>query len=197
MQIAQEDKNLSPLVLDKEILSTGELAAICGVTKHTIIAAVEKGRLRASQTPGGHNRIRREDALVFMQRHNFFPQKAKHKIVVIDGDEFIRDIIEQMFGDDGCSIFHAAAAYEAARLIEREKPDLIILDLHSGGIDCKTIRGHIRDKRFGKSARILAVLDQKKTLPIQKRDSRFAGWAITKPFRIKELQELVEEMINP
>ncbi len=196
VQIVQEAQALFPLVPDKEVFSTGELAAICGVTKHTIIAAVEKGGLRASQTPGGHNRIRREDALDFMQRHNFIPQKKKNTIVVIDGDEFIRDIIEQMFGEAGCSILHATAAYQAAVLIEREKPDLIILDLHSAGIDCKTISGHIRDNKFGKPARMLAVLDRKKNSPVQMRDSKLADEVITKPFRIEELQDLVEEMIN-
>jgi len=49
-----------------EYLSTGEAAALLGVSKPTVIRAVARGMLRpALVTPGMHRRFRRDDVLAF------------------------------------------------------------------------------------------------------------------------------------
>jgi excisionase family DNA binding protein len=52
-----------------EFLTTGEAAALLGVSKPTIVRAIERGLLRpALVTPGQHRRFRREDLMQF--RHS-------------------------------------------------------------------------------------------------------------------------------
>lgn len=52
-----------------EYLSTGEVAALLGVSKPTVVRAVERGMLRpALVTPGQHRRFRREDVLELRAR---------------------------------------------------------------------------------------------------------------------------------
>jgi excisionase family DNA binding protein len=49
-----------------ELLTTGEAAALLGVSKPTLVRAVQRGLLRpALVTPGLHRRFRREDLLSF------------------------------------------------------------------------------------------------------------------------------------
>jgi excisionase family DNA binding protein len=49
-----------------EYLSTGEAAALLGVSKPTVIRAVARGMLRpALVTPGMHRRFRRDEVLAF------------------------------------------------------------------------------------------------------------------------------------
>jgi len=43
-----------------ELLSTGEVARLCGVTRDAVLKWIKKGKLPATQTPGGHFRIPRE-----------------------------------------------------------------------------------------------------------------------------------------
>jgi excisionase family DNA binding protein len=49
-----------------EYLTTGEAAAFLGVSKPTVVRAIERGMLRpALVTPGRHRRFRREDVVAF------------------------------------------------------------------------------------------------------------------------------------
>jgi excisionase family DNA binding protein len=45
---------------DSELLSTGEVARLCGVTRDAVLKWIKKGKLPATRTPGGHFRIPRE-----------------------------------------------------------------------------------------------------------------------------------------
>ncbi len=49
--------------MDSALLRTGEVARICGVTPDAVLKWIKKGRLPATQTPGGHYRISRDTVL--------------------------------------------------------------------------------------------------------------------------------------
>ncbi len=52
-----------------DYLTTGEAAALLGVSKPTVVRAIQRGMLRpALVTPGQHRRFRREDVLAFRAR---------------------------------------------------------------------------------------------------------------------------------
>ena len=49
-----------------DLLTTGQAAALLGVSKPTLVRAVQRGLLRpALVTPGLHRRFRREDLVAF------------------------------------------------------------------------------------------------------------------------------------
>ncbi len=172
------------------MFSTGELANICHLAKHTIIAAIERGELRASRTPGGHNRISREDAMDFLRRYHFIEEKKK--ILVVDDEPFIFEIVNHLF-DGEAVVHHAANGYQAGKLAERERPDLILLDILLPDIDGREVCRHIRETDFGKDCHIIAVTVLQSDA--DKETFYYAGFDdyITKPFRISELRE---KMIN-
>lgn len=45
--------------MDSELLSTGEVAKLCGVTPDAVLKWIKKGKLPATRTPGGHYRVSR------------------------------------------------------------------------------------------------------------------------------------------
>ncbi|HZS14802.1 MAG TPA: helix-turn-helix domain-containing protein [Candidatus Dormibacteraeota bacterium] len=49
-----------------ELLTTGQAAALLGLSKPTLVRAVQRGQLRpALVTPGQHRRFRREELLAY------------------------------------------------------------------------------------------------------------------------------------
>jgi excisionase family DNA binding protein len=50
---------------DEQILTTGEAAALCGVSRSTLRRAVAQGHLQAWHTPGKHLRFTRSACLDF------------------------------------------------------------------------------------------------------------------------------------
>lgn len=183
------------VLLEKELLSTGDLASICHVAKRTIIAAIERGELRASRTPGGHNRIRNEDAVGFMRRFNLLPESREKKILVVDDENFVVDIMLQIF-EEGYKISHAVNGYEAGKLAERERPDLILLDILLPDIDGRDVCRHIREEAFGKNCRILAVTALQDPEDVKQIYEARIDDYIAKPFGIELLRRKVEEHLN-
>jgi excisionase family DNA binding protein len=51
-------------------LTTGAIAAYCGVDRSTVLRWIKSGRLTAYTTPGGHRRVRREDFRKFLLAMN-------------------------------------------------------------------------------------------------------------------------------
>ena len=183
----------SASLIQKQMLSTGELAELCHLTKHTIIAAIEKGELRASRTPGGHNRIRREDALGFMRRHNLLPREAI-KIVVVDNEAFVHDLLEQVIDRSGCKIFQVNSAYDAGRIVERERPNLIVLNLNVPGLTGEEIDRHISAEGYGKKCGILGI--EAADAENHKDSEASIPHLLETPFNILQLKEEVERLLT-
>ncbi|MDQ3690744.1 MAG: response regulator transcription factor [Chloroflexota bacterium] len=57
------------------------------------------------------------------------------RILVVDDDVGIRDVVRAYAARDGFLVSEAADGYDAARKVETERPDLVILDLMVPGID--------------------------------------------------------------
>ena len=57
-----------------EYLTTGQAAELLGVSKPTVVRAIQRGLLRpALVTPGQHRRFRKEDLLAFRARALAYP----------------------------------------------------------------------------------------------------------------------------
>lgn len=182
---------------DKDILSTGELASLCGVSKHTIITAIDRDELKASRTPGGHNRIRREDALAFMRRHNLLvPEDGEKLVLVVDDEEFVFTIVEQLYGEHDVKAVHAATGYEAGKLAERLRPDLILLDIMLPDCDGREVCRHIREEDFGRRCGILAVTGLKGDEEIEEIFEAGMDDYLAKPFTIHALREKMDALLE-
>lgn len=54
---------------DKEYLTTGVIAAYCGVSKITVLRWIAKGHLRAFRLPEGHYRVHTENFDDFCRKY--------------------------------------------------------------------------------------------------------------------------------
>lgn len=71
---------------------------------------------------------------------------SKGRILVIEDEELLRNMILEVLGTDGYETAGASDAHEGMRLIRDHGPDLVVLDLnlpaHMKGLDiCREIRG--------------------------------------------------------
>ena len=110
-----------------------------------------------------------------------------HKILVVDDEAMITELLSDHLGDEGYDVFTANCAGGALKLLP-EHPDLIILDINMPGTDglefCKDIRNHVSCPILFVTARIT---EQDKIIGLQ-----FGGDDyITKPFSLKELSARV------
>ncbi|MDO8492271.1 MAG: response regulator [bacterium] len=57
------------------------------------------------------------------------------KILWVEDDRFLKDIITVRLSNEGCNLMHAADEAEAFSILEREIPDIIMLDILLPGTD--------------------------------------------------------------
>ncbi|HEY0410777.1 MAG TPA: helix-turn-helix domain-containing protein [Candidatus Dormibacteraeota bacterium] len=89
-----------------EYLTTGQAAELLGVSKPTVVRAIQRGLLRpALVTPGQHRRFRREDLLAFRARALAYPE----------GDFAIEP---EPHGNDAVELSGAAATDRASEATE-------------------------------------------------------------------------------
>ena len=77
---------------------------------------------------------------------------AKAKILVVDDEEDIRELVELNFSQEGFKVISCESGEEALEMAGSELPDLIILDLMLPGIDglevCKKLKGNLKTENI-------------------------------------------------
>jgi len=175
-------------------LSTGELAKICNVTKHTILAAIEKGKIKASRTPGGHNRIHFEEARRFMEEHGVPASRLAGvvpAILVVDDDTDLLHLIRKAFAHDNVIVELASSGYDAGILAARLRPQVIVLDVLLPDIDGRVICRQIKANPVTKDTRVLAISALQGRREVESIFEAGFDDYLAKPFSLEELRRKV------
>jgi len=117
-------------------------------------------------------------------------------IVVIDDDEDLRAFVGFHLGKGGHTVIPACNGFEGIELVERHRPDLIILDVMMPGLDgvaiCKRLKRH---DEIGQIP--VLFLSAKRGAVERIRGIESGGDAyITKPFSIAELAQAVQTTLH-
>ena len=111
----------------------------------------------------------------------------KHKILVVDDESMITELLSDHLGDEGYEVYTATCAEQALKLLPKN-PNIIILDINMPGMDglelCRNIREHVSCPILFVTARIT---EQDKINGLQYGGDDY----ITKPFSLKELSARV------
>src|ERR1700748_1242941 len=81
----------------KSIFTTHEVSGLLHVNPRSVINWIEQDLLASYRTPGGHRRIRREDLLAFLRKHQIpTPGQLvdeKFKVLIVEDEEEIVKIL--------------------------------------------------------------------------------------------------------
>lgn len=102
-------------------------------------------------------------------------------IAIIDDDVYIGDMLEEMLRGQGYAVLRAYSGTEALYLLERQRPDLVLLDLMLPGLNGEEVLPQIRG--------IPVIVVSAKAGVDDKVELLLSGAAdyVTKPFDTKEL----------
>src|SRR5215471_5836333 len=150
-----------PNATNKSIYTTHDVSRLLHVNPRSVINWIEQNLLPSYRTPGGHRRIRREDLLAFLRKHQI-PMPAslvegKFSILVVDDEENIVDLLKTFFQrQGGYEISSASDGISALIEVGRAKPDLLILDIKIPGVDGVDVCRRIKADTTNRTA-IIAV----------------------------------------
>ncbi|MHC4063561.1 MAG: response regulator [Planctomycetota bacterium] len=185
----------------KSVYTTGEVSQICRVSQQTVIRCFDAGKLKGFRVPGSRfRRIPRESLISFMKEHGI-PldqlETGKKRVLVVDDDEAIVDMLSELFQRDGrFEIKTAHTGYDAGVLTESFRPDAMLLDFKlpdvNGNVVCRTIRANSAYEHM-KIIIISGVADRDE---VQDLLDAGADEFIQKPFEVLPVISKVAEMVN-
>jgi len=111
------------------------------------------------------------------------------KLLVVDDEIDVCDFVKNFFEDRGFKVLYALNGTEAVSIVQRERPDLILLDIKMKGIDGIAALRQIREAfNAAKVIMVTALDDQDK---VQESYKYGAMDYITKPLILENLEETV------
>lgn len=117
---------------------------------------------------------------------------SQRRVLVVDDDETIGEMLEAALLDAGYEVAVAAGGAAALELALRFKPHLILLDLRMPGVDGQAFVEAYR-REAGRRAAPIAVVTAVRDAPAEAAALRAQG-VLEKPFELSDLLHLVARL---
>src|SRR3989344_5328845 len=102
------------------------------------------------------------------------------KIVWVEDDQFLNDIIARKLSKTGCVFFNATKGEEALKIINREIPDIIMLDIILSGMDGFEILRRIKSDLLTRRIPVILLSNLGQTSDVEKGKSLGAARFVVK-----------------
>ena len=131
---------LVPKELDEsQIMTPNQVAEMLMVSPAAVRQWAAKGQIPAMTTPGGHRRFRLQDVIDFAKGRGMSVQNHfdNISILIVDDDLQYANLLKEMISlhDEQIKVRLAHDGFEAGKLVQSFKPDLILLDLRMPTMD--------------------------------------------------------------
>lgn len=180
-------------------LTTGQVAKACDVSQRTVINWINKGILKAYTLPGrGDRRVLPCDLEDFMREQGIRiglqskTDRENQKILIVDDDPLMLKALSRSIRSKGYKVISAADGFEAGLQLEREHPELVILDLQMPRIDGFQVLKTIQ--QFA-STRTIVISGANFTL-LEKARKQGADAVLPKPFDEHQLHTKIAELLS-
>ena len=117
---------------------------------------------------------------------------AGRKIMVVDDEPAIRDLIVAVLEDEGYAVVAATSGRRALELIESERPDLVIMDIMMPEMDGREAYRRLRE--LPELAHVPVVMMSAASSPDQL-SPRVAAF-LAKPFDLDDLLETIVDVLE-
>jgi DNA-binding NtrC family response regulator len=117
------------------------------------------------------------------------------KILVVDDDDTIRDVISKMLCRLGFEVSSADSAESGLALFLKNKFDLVITDFSMSGMDGINLAYYIKEK--SPSTQVVLMTGDEKQVILSKIKGTAVAKALFKPFTLAEMDVTVQGLLHP
>lgn len=184
--------------IEKDVLTTGEVAKLCNVAPRTVSKWFDSGQLKGYRIPGSKDRrIPLSNLMLFMKAHGIpldGVHSGKTRVLVVDDETDITTILHKVLTEQAnYEVKIARNGFEAGMECERFRPHVVLLDIHLGDSDATTVPEFIRNNEDLVMTRIIAMsgkLTDGQAMGLRARG--FEGF-LKKPFQVRQVIQAIEK----
>jgi excisionase family DNA binding protein len=181
--------------------TTFEVARLCGVFHTTVINWVNKGKLKARVTPGGHRRIPLSELVPFMKKYDMpvptdVADPHRH-ILILDDEPMMTKLIEKGFSKlkDRYLVHISNNPVDALVQVGKKLPDLLVMDLMMPVMDGFQVCQILKSSPATKDMKIVAISGRKLTATQQDFLAKNVDLFLQKPFDMGDLIAAVDRIL--
>lgn len=187
--------------MKNRVFTTGEVAAICGVSADTVSRWFDLGQIDGYRLgPGGDRRIPNDSLRKFMVSHGIPLERleeGERRLLVVDDDPYYLDIIPSVLAQSNeFTVITASTGFDAGAMVVEHNPQLVILDIHLSDMDGRMVSERIKGRPETRNARILGISGYIDDDEIRELSHFGFDDFLKKPFHIEELRERVQRLFD-
>lgn len=187
--------------IEKDVLTTGEVAKICNVAPRTVSKWFDSGSLKGYRIPGSKDRrIPLAELVKFMRSHGI-PldglSSGRTRVLIVDDDAEVVDVLRKVLTEQtNYEVSTANSAFEAGLECERAKPHVLLLDAHLGEDEAQKVAQLVHNSDSLQMTKIIAMSGKlTDTQAHGLRSQGFEGF-LRKPFQVRQVVESIEAATN-
>lgn len=187
--------------IEKEVLTTGEVAKICNVAPRTVSKWFDSGTLKGYRIPGSKDRrIPVAELMKFMKAYGIpldSMSSGRTRVMIVDDEREIVDVLKKVLTEQtNYEVHTATSGFEAGMACERVKPHVLLLDIQLGEGDARALAMQVRTNDNLQMTRIIAMsgkLTDGQAAALK--GQGFDGF-LKKPFQVRQVVEAIEAATN-
>ena len=183
--------------LEKDVLTTGEVAKICNVASRTVSKWFDSGQLKGYRIPGSKDRrIPLSNLRKFMKSHGIPMDglmSGNTRVLIVDQDEEVITTLRNILAEQTSYDVHTCgSAFAAGVECERFRPHVMLMDMHLSDSDGRIIAKYIQATDDLQGIKVIGMSSkltdgQASQLAHQGFDS-----ALRKPFSVRQVIDAIE-----
>ncbi len=184
--------------IEKDVLTTGEVAKLCNVAPRTVSKWFDSGQLKGYRIPGSKDRrIPLSNLMQFMKAHGIpldGVHSGKTRVLIVDDESDTADVLHRVLGEQAnYEVKCAKSAFEAGMECERFRPHVVLLDLHLGESDASNFAEVVHTNEDLVMTRVIAMSG--KLTDGQAAGLRGRGFEsfLKKPFQVRQVIQAIEK----
>ena len=185
----------------KDVLTTGEVARVCGVAPRTVSKWFDTGQLRGFKIPGSRDRRIPRESLIHFMRAFGIPLRgldgAVTRVLIVDSEydtvDALRVALESGFDYE---VQVATGIFEAGLLARQSRPHIVLLACSLPGLDPRQMRQALRADPELVATKVIAVEDQPSEMRIRQRIGEGFDACLAKPYNLAATVRVIEEATN-
>ena len=183
--------------IDRDVLTTGEVAKICNVAPRTVSKWFDSGQLKGYRIPGSKDRrIPVSELMRFMKAHGIPMDgitSGQTRVLIADDDAEVVAVLRRVLTEQtNYEVATANGLFQAGLECERFRPHVLLLDVHLDEVDGRAIADVVRAGDSTQMTRLIAMSG--KLTDGQAQGLCAAGFdaVLKKPFQVRQVIDAIE-----
>ena len=184
--------------IDKDVLTTGEVAKICNVAPRTVSKWFDSGQLKGYRIPGSKDRrIPVAELVKFMKAHGI-PMDGitggRTRVLIVDDEsEVVTTLKDVLLERTNYDVRVAGSGFEAGIECERFRPHVLLLDMHLGDSnDAETLAAHVQGSESLQMTKIIPMSGKLTDGQAAALGNKGFEGFLRKPFQVRSVVESIE-----